>query len=186
MPCPFENVPTVFLKNISRSMKCDMNFSWCAALCSLFPSRLDRPCLAVDFVQCVVATTFQTSWSRLPSAKGLSVQCEPTARPGALISIKGNPVLRLSDRLKLRQIPGATYGGDRPAIHDENGHVHPDERHAHEAEQQHEAARPQIGDVVERAEPDRQSEAAERADHADQAADRADDIRIVEIGRDHV
>src|SRR3546814_10036183 len=77
-----------------------------------------RPCLAVDFVQCVVATTFQTSWSRLPSAKGLSVQCEPTARPGALISIKGNPVLRLSDRLKLWQIPGATYGGDRPAIHE--------------------------------------------------------------------
>src|SRR3546814_20646608 len=96
-------------------MKCDMNFSWCAALCSLFPSRLDRPCLAVDFVQCVVATTFQTSWSRLPSAKGLSVQCEPTARPGALISIKGNPVLRLSDRLKLQQIPGATYGGASPS-----------------------------------------------------------------------
>src|SRR3546814_19422188 len=95
-------------------MKCDMNFSWCAALCSLFPSRLDQPCLAVDFVQCVVATTFQTSWSRLPSAKGLSVPCAPTAPPGALISITGNPVLRLSDRLQLRQIPDPTPGGHPP------------------------------------------------------------------------
>src|SRR3546814_3717500 len=107
-------------------MKCDMNFSWCAALCSLFPSRLDRPCLAVDFVQCVVATTFQTSWSRLPSAKGLSVQCEPTARPGALFSIKGNLVLRLSDRLKIRKITGATYGGVRPAIHAQTSTVLPE------------------------------------------------------------
>ncbi len=47
-------------------------------------------------------------------------------------------------------------------------------------EEQHEAARPDAGQVVERAEGDRQDEAAEPADHADQAADRADVVRVVD------
>src|SRR3546814_12784777 len=59
-------------------------------------------------------------------------------------------------------------------VHDENGDVHPDERDADEAEEQHEAARPQIGEVVEDTEPDRQHEAPQRTDHADEPADRTD------------
>ena len=47
-------------------------------------------------------------------------------------------------------------------------------------EQQHEAARPDAGQVVQRAEGDRQHEAAEAADHADQAADRADVVGVVD------
>ena len=47
-------------------------------------------------------------------------------------------------------------------------------------EKQHEAARPDAGEIVERAEGDRQDEAAEAADHADEAADRADVLRVVD------
>jgi hypothetical protein len=52
--------------------------------------------------------------------------------------------------------------------------MHPGERDRDEHEQQHEAAGPDAGEVVQRAEGDRQHEAAEPADHADEAADRAD------------
>ena len=47
-------------------------------------------------------------------------------------------------------------------------------------EQQHEAAGPDAGQIVEHAEGDRQNEAAETADHADQPADRADIVRVVD------
>ena len=47
-------------------------------------------------------------------------------------------------------------------------------------EQQHEAAGPQAGEIVERAERDRQHEAAEPADHADETADGADIFRIID------
>ena len=60
--------------------------------------------------------------------------------------------------------------------------MHPREQPDDDDEQQHEAARPQAGQVVERAEGDRQDEAAEAADHADEAADRADVVGVV--GRD--
>ena len=49
-----------------------------------------------------------------------------------------------------------------------------------EQEQQHEAARPDAGQIVEHAERDRQHEAAEPADHADEAADRADIVRVID------
>ena len=49
-----------------------------------------------------------------------------------------------------------------------------------EQEQQHEAALPDAGEVVEHAEGDRQHEAAEAADQADEAADRADMFGIVD------
>ena len=51
---------------------------------------------------------------------------------------------------------------------------------AHQHEQQHEAAGPQAGKIVERAERDRQHEAAQPADHSDQPADGADIFRIVD------
>jgi hypothetical protein len=58
-------------------------------------------------------------------------------------------------------------GASRPAKRDDH-------------EQQHEAAGPDAGEVVQHAEGDRQDEAAEAADHADEAADRADVVRVVD------
>ncbi len=57
--------------------------------------------------------------------------------------------------------------------------MHPDQCAGHQEEQQHEATGPQAGEIVQRAECDRQHEAAEPADHADEAADRTDVLRIV-------
>ena len=48
------------------------------------------------------------------------------------------------------------------------------------SEQQHEAAGPNAGQIVQRAECNRQNEPTESADHADQSADRADVVRVVD------
>ena len=58
--------------------------------------------------------------------------------------------------------------------------MHPQQRAAGDQEQQHEAAGPDAGEIVERAEGDRQHETAETADHADQPADRTDIVRVVD------
>ena len=58
--------------------------------------------------------------------------------------------------------------------------MHPDQSGTHQHEQQHEAARPQTGEIVQRAKRDRQHKAAQPADHADQTADRADVFGIVD------
>ena len=71
-------------------------------------------------------------------------------------------------------------GGERAALHPLDGEMHPQERAAGDQEQQHEAAGPDAGEIVEHAEGDRQHEAAEPADHADEAADRADIVRVVD------
>ena len=69
---------------------------------------------------------------------------------------------------------------DDTALHLADRHVHPQERAGHQQEQQHEAAGPHAGEIVERPERNRQHEAAEPADHADQAADRTDILRVVD------
>ena len=58
--------------------------------------------------------------------------------------------------------------------------MHPGERNGDDQEEQHEATRPDAGEIGHDTEGDRQDEAAEAADHADQAADRADMARIVD------
>ena len=58
--------------------------------------------------------------------------------------------------------------------------MHPHQRDGDDQEQQPEAALPDAGQVVERAEGDRQDEAAEAADQTDDAADRADAVGIVD------
>ncbi len=66
------------------------------------------------------------------------------------------------------------------AFHLADGKVHPHERAGDQDEQQHEAARPQPGEIDERAKGDGQNESAEAADHADEAADRADMARVID------
>ena len=93
----------------------------------------------------------------------------------------GADVLLLVDRLhfgEFRQL--LQTAGERLPFHALDGDVHPDQRTGGDEEQQHEAAGPDAGEIVERAEGDRQHEAAETADHADQAADRADIVRVVD------
>src|SRR6188474_2761402 len=58
--------------------------------------------------------------------------------------------------------------------------MHPEQGDTHQSEQQHEAAGPKPGEIVERAERDGKYEAAEPADHPDQAANGADIFRIVD------
>ena len=72
------------------------------------------------------------------------------------------------------------FGHDSLLFHPENGDMHPGEAGGDDDEEQHEATRPDAGEVVERAEGNRQYEAAESADHADQAADRADIAGVVD------
>ncbi len=69
---------------------------------------------------------------------------------------------------------------DDSALHLPDRNMHPDQRARHQQEQQHEAAGPEAGQIDQRAERDRQHEAAEPADHADQTADGADIIRIID------
>ena len=80
----------------------------------------------------------------------------------------------LVDRLHFRELAAACRARRlaRLALHAPDREMHPDERHGDDQEQQHEAAGPDAGQIVEHAEGDRQHEAAEAADHADQAADR--------------
>ncbi len=66
------------------------------------------------------------------------------------------------------------------ALHVADRDVHPDQRGRDQSEQQHEATGPDAGEVVERAERDRQHEAAEPADHADETADRADTVGVID------
>ena len=72
---------------------------------------------------------------------------------------------------------------ERPAngrlLHLADRKVHPDERSRDEQEEQHEATRPQPGEIVEDAEQDGQNEAAEPADHADGAAHGADAVGVI-------
>ena len=58
--------------------------------------------------------------------------------------------------------------------------MHPRQRRHDDEEEQHEAARPQTREVEQRAEGNRQNEAAETTDQADQTADGADVVRIVD------
>ncbi len=91
-------------------------------------------------------------------------------------------MLRLVDLLPSPGSSGSLRSagaGDCP-LHAPDGEMHPDKRTDGDQEQQHEAARPDAGEVVEHAEGDRQHEAAEAADHADEAADRADIVRVVD------
>ena len=90
-------------------------------------------------------------------------------------------VLLLVDRLHFREFGQLVQpGGKRLAFHALDGEMHPQQRAAGNEEQQHEAAGPDAGEVVERAEGDRQHETAEAADHADQPADRTDIVRVVD------
>ena len=65
-------------------------------------------------------------------------------------------------------------------FHLPDGEVHPDQRDGDDQEQQPEAALPDAGQIVQRAEGDRQDEAAKTADEADDAADRADAVGIID------
>lgn len=58
--------------------------------------------------------------------------------------------------------------------------MHPHQRDDGDEEEQHEAARPQAGQVVQHAENQRQDEAAQPADHAHKAADRAHAVGVVD------
>src|SRR5690606_29522462 len=90
-------------------------------------------------------------------------------------------MLRLMDRLHFRQF-GQTFqfGLGRFALHAPDGEMHPYQRHGRQHEQQHEAACPYAGEIVEGAKGDRQDETAKSADHADETTDRADIVRIVD------
>jgi hypothetical protein len=68
----------------------------------------------------------------------------------------------------------------RSALHLPDRDVHPHQRDGNDQEQQPEAALPDAGQVVERAEGDGQHEAAETANETDHAAHRADAIGIVD------
>ena len=69
---------------------------------------------------------------------------------------------------------------DLIAFHLANGGMHPDQRAGGNCEQQHEAALPDAGQIIQGAERDGQDEAAKAADHADKAADRADILWIID------
>jgi len=90
-------------------------------------------------------------------------------------------VTRLVDFLHLGE-RGQLFkdGAGGRAFHALDGDVHPYQRDRCDAEQRHEAALPDAGQVVEHSEQDRQHEAAEPADHADKAADGAHVIGIID------
>src|SRR5690606_20328242 len=69
--------------------------------------------------------------------------------------------------------------GRRP-LHLADGNMHPHERDGDDEKEQPEAALPYARQVVERAESDRQHEAAEAADQSDNATNRADAIGVVD------
>ena len=71
-------------------------------------------------------------------------------------------------------------GRGRLALHAPDGEVHPEEGRGNDCEEQQEAARPEAREVLQRAERDREDEAAEPADHPDEAADRADIVGVVD------
>src|SRR5262245_29302521 len=70
--------------------------------------------------------------------------------------------------------------GSRRALDPADGEVHPQEAGNDDQKEQHEAARPDAGEVVQRAECDRQDEAAKPTDHAHKTADGADALRVID------
>ena len=64
-------------------------------------------------------------------------------------------------------------------LHAADGKVHPRQRAGDHHEQQHEAAGPDAGQVIEYTKGNRQDEAAEATNHAHHAAHRADVLRVV-------
>jgi hypothetical protein len=65
------------------------------------------------------------------------------------------------------------------AFHAADGDMHPDQRRGGEHEQHHEAALPDIRQVIQHPEQDRQQEATQAADHANHAADRPNLVGII-------
>src|SRR5580704_260418 len=69
---------------------------------------------------------------------------------------------------------------DGGARHAKNGGMHPQEVSSDDEEQQHEAAGPKSGPIVQQAEGDGQHKTAQSADHADDAAHRPDVVRVID------
>jgi hypothetical protein len=80
----------------------------------------------------------------------------------------------------LRQQAGLREFRVRGLLHPADRGVHPHQRHRADDEQQHEAGGPDADDVVQRAEGDRQDEAAQAADQPDHATHGADTARVVD------
>ena len=66
-----------------------------------------------------------------------------------------------------RASPGAAADGERSRRSMRQDDVHPNEQPDDDGKQQHEAARPQAGELVQRPEGDREEKSAKAADHAD-------------------
>ena len=85
------------------------------------------------------------------------------------------------DLLHFRQFRQAGQGlASHVALHRPDRDVHPDQRHGRDQEHEHEAARPNTGQVVQRTEGDRQHETAQAANEANDASDSTDMLRIVD------
>src|SRR5687767_2941401 len=84
---------------------------------------------------------------------------------------------RLAECRPERRLPRERAGRDAPvglALDLPDRDLHPDHGDGYDDEEQHEAARPETGYILEIAESDRQDEAAEAAHHADDPADSTD------------